>query len=44
MFKEKDKRGRHSPHNETPKEAIQFVRKHIESFPVVDPHYTRKDT
>ena len=44
MFKEKDKRGRHSPHNKTPKETIQCVRKHIESFPVVDPHYTRKDT
>jgi hypothetical protein len=40
MFKEKDKRGRHSPYSKTPKETIQFVRKHKESFPVVDPHYT----
>lgn len=39
-----DKRGKHEPHNKTTKYAMEVVRKHIESFPVVDGHYTRKDS
>ena len=39
-----DRRGRHAPHNKTTKTALDWVRKHIESFPVVDGHYTRKDS
>ena len=38
-----DKRGKHEPHNKTTKNAMEVVQKHIESFPVVDGHYTRKD-
>lgn len=39
-----DKRGKHEPHNKTTKNAMEVVRKHIESFPVVDGHCTRKDS
>lgn len=39
-----DKRGKHEPHNKTTKNAMELVQKHIESFPVVDGHYTRKDS
>ena len=39
-----DRRGKHAPHNKTTKTALDWVRKHIESFPVVDGHYTRKDS
>jgi hypothetical protein len=28
----------------TTKNAMELVQKHIESFPVVDGHYTRKDS
>jgi hypothetical protein len=31
----------YTPHTKT---ALDWVRKHIESFPVVDGHYTRKDS
>lgn len=44
VFVGKDKRGKHEPHNKTPKNALEMVRKHIESFPVVEGHYTRKDS
>ncbi|KAK3085282.1 hypothetical protein FSP39_001017 [Pinctada imbricata] len=43
-FSSQDKRGRHVPHNLTPEPSMEHVRRHIESFPVMDPHYTRKDT
>jgi hypothetical protein len=39
-----DKRGKHEPHNKTTKNAMELVQKHIESFPVVEGHYTRKDS
>ena len=39
-----DKRGKHEPHNKTTKTAMEVIRKHIESFPVVEGHYTRKDS
>ncbi|MEW8548265.1 MAG: hypothetical protein AB2693_32575, partial [Candidatus Thiodiazotropha sp.] len=32
------------PHNATPSYIIDAVKAHIESFPVMDAHYTRKDT
>ena len=38
-----DRRGKHASHNKTTKTVLDWVRKHIESFPVVDGHYTRKD-
>ncbi|CAC5417836.1 unnamed protein product [Mytilus coruscus] len=39
-----DKRGKHAPYNKTTNTAMDLVRRHIESFPVVDGHYTRKDS
>ncbi|XP_076090122.1 uncharacterized protein LOC143062260 [Mytilus galloprovincialis] len=44
VFIGEDKRGKHMPHNKTTKTAMELVRRHIESFPVVDGHYTRKDS
>ncbi|XP_076087808.1 uncharacterized protein LOC143058197 [Mytilus galloprovincialis] len=39
-----DKRGKHCAHNRTPTEDLNIIRAHIEAFPVVESHYTRKDT
>jgi len=36
--------GKHSPHNKTSQAKKQAVRNHIESFPVLEPHYTRRNT
>ena len=44
VYSSSDRRGKHSPHNKTPRVMLDDVRKHINSFPVVDAHYTRKDT
>ena len=44
VFVGTDKRGRHIPHNKTSTNALEAVRNHIESFPVVDGHYTRKSS
>ena len=44
LFTSKDQRGRHSPHNKTPQQKIQCISDHINSFPTLDAHYTRKDT
>ena len=44
IFLSTDKRGKHLPHNKTPEAVINEVKSHIESFPVVEAHYTRKDT
>ena len=44
VFTGKDRRGSQTPANKTPEGDITFVRQHIESFPTIDPHYTRKDT
>lgn len=43
-FCSEDKRGKHSPANKTDNDAIAVVRRHIESFPTIESHYTRKDT
>ncbi|CAC5414853.1 unnamed protein product [Mytilus coruscus] len=39
-----DKRGKYNPHNKTKPEFLQKVRSHIESFPAVEGHYTRKSS
>ena len=39
-----DNRGRHSPANKTPREKLTKIREHIESFPAIEAHYTRKDS
>ncbi|CAC5384805.1 unnamed protein product [Mytilus coruscus] len=44
VFVGEDKHGKHVPYNKTTKTAMDLVRRHIESFPVVDGHYTRKDS
>lgn len=44
VFAGRDNRGRKTPGNKTPKEDEQFVHAHIQSFPVIDSHYTRKNT
>lgn len=44
VFVGEDKRGKHAPYNKTANTAMDLVRRHIESFPVVDGHYTRKDS
>ena len=38
------RRGLDTPGNKTPREKVQFVHKHIESFPALPSHYTRKDS
>lgn len=43
-FTTKDKRGQHTPHNKTPEAKVEEIKRYIESFPVVDGHYTRKDS
>jgi len=43
VFVGEDRRGKHELHNKTTKNAMEIVRKHIEYFPVVDGHFTRKD-
>ena len=39
-----DQRGKHTPHNKTTTENISYIKRHIESFPVVESHYQRKGT
>lgn len=39
-----DMRGRHRPANKTNNKVKENIRNHIESFPAVDSHYTRKST
>lgn len=39
-----DLRGKRPPTNKTPSAQVSWVKQHIESFPVVDSHYCRKDT
>ncbi|ESO91835.1 hypothetical protein LOTGIDRAFT_163196 [Lottia gigantea] len=43
-FVGEDKRGPHTPSNKTSEERLDLVRKHIESFPKIESHYTRSDT
>lgn len=39
-----DNRGKHEPANKTKPEVLEGIRPHIESFPCLESHYTRKDT
>ncbi len=39
-----DTHGNHVPHNKTPEEDIRTARHHIESFVVVESHYSQKDS
>ena len=41
---ESDLRGKHPPKNKSTDEQIKYVQEHIESFPMVESHYCRKDT
>lgn len=43
-FSPPDMRGRHEPHNKTSDELLEAVRLHIQSFPTMEPHYTRSNT
>ncbi|XP_063225537.1 uncharacterized protein LOC134532706 [Bacillus rossius redtenbacheri] len=43
-FSGEDLRGKHPPANKTIPEVIEDVKCHIESFPVVESHYSRKST
>ncbi|CAH0723007.1 unnamed protein product, partial [Brenthis ino] len=43
-FDAKDRRGAHEPVNKTKPDIIQGIRKHIESFPCMAAHYSKKDT
>lgn len=42
LFQSDDKRGKHEPPNKTKEADVDFVKKHIESFPCMEPHYIRK--
>lgn len=44
VFAGHDNRGRKITGNQTPKEDEDFVHRHIQSFPVIAIHYTRKQT
>jgi len=37
-----DKCRTHAPGNKTPEESLNYLRAHVESFPVIDAHYARK--
>ena len=39
-----DRRGKHVPNNKTTDVDVALVRKHIESFPKMPSHYTRRDS
>jgi len=39
-----DKCRTHAPGTKTPEKSLNYVKTHIESFPVMDTHYTRKYT
>ena len=39
-----DQRGRHTPANRTNDRTLDYIKRHIESFPVVESHYVRKTT
>jgi len=44
VFSKADMRGKHTPANKTPELLLDGVRNHINSFPKMEPHYTRADT
>jgi hypothetical protein len=39
-----DNRGGKSPHSKTPVQTVEDIKRHTESMPIVEAHYTRKDT
>lgn len=43
-FEGTDRRGKHTPVNKTPEDKTNYIKSHIESFPVMQSHYKRKDT
>ncbi|KAL4713228.1 hypothetical protein ACJJTC_013158 [Scirpophaga incertulas] len=43
-FNTVDNRGKHEPSNKTKPQIMEEVRRHIESFPCMESHYTRRDT
>lgn len=43
-FTGKDMRGKHTPITKTTEEAPEIVRRHIESFPKIESHYTHSNT
>ncbi|XP_071480067.1 uncharacterized protein [Diadema antillarum] len=43
-FSKKDQRGKQSPKNKTPEEALDEIRSHIKSFKVIDSHYCRSSS
>nr|CAH7761196.1 unnamed protein product [Callosobruchus chinensis] len=44
IFQGEDKRGRKAPSNKTREEDVQRVKSHIERFPAMESHYTRKSS
>ncbi len=44
IFMGSDGRGKHTPHNRISNEGLDTIRHHIESYPKVSAHYTRKDS
>jgi len=43
-FTGEDERGKQASANKTSQDRIDLIKEHIESFPTVESHYTRKDT
>ena len=41
-FSKTDQRGKYTPANKTPVQLLEAVRKHIKSFPTMEPHYVRR--
>lgn len=44
LYDESDKRGKKAPPNKTKQDDVNFVKEHIESFPVMESHYCRKNS
>ena len=44
VFEGPDKRGKHSPSNKTSADSLNFVKSHIEKFPVMESHYCRRSS
>ena len=44
VFEGPDKRGKHSPSNKTSADSLNFVKSHIEKFPVMELHYCRRSS
>nr|CAI5843638.1 unnamed protein product [Callosobruchus analis] len=44
IFQGEDRCGRKTPDNKTREEDVQIVKSHIERFPAMESHYTRKST